>query len=69
MLQVNQPIVVNMKGELVFDLEKYSKHGLDVYDYDQTFESTFFALPFDIYFSIASYANIIRHQPLSCSIH
>ena len=35
-----------MKGELVFDLEKYSKQGLDVYDYDATIESTLLILPF-----------------------
>ena len=43
MLQVNHPIVVTMKGELVFGIEEYSTLEMDVYDYDQTFErkSTF----------------------------
>jgi hypothetical protein len=38
MQQVNHPIVVNMKGELLFNMAEYSTLGLDVYDYDPTFE-------------------------------
>jgi hypothetical protein len=38
MLQVNHPIVVSMKGELLFNVAEYSTLGLDVNDYDPTFE-------------------------------
>ncbi len=44
MLEEHYPIAVSMKGELVFGLEQYSTKGLDVYDYDATFECTFFAM-------------------------
>jgi hypothetical protein len=43
MLQVHHPIVVNMRGELLFNVAEYSTLGLDVYDYDPTFECKFLA--------------------------
>jgi hypothetical protein len=38
MLLVEHPIVVNMRGDLLFNVAEYSILGLDVYDYDPTFE-------------------------------
>ncbi len=38
MLLVHHPIVVNMGGELLFNMAEYSTLGSDVYDYDPTFE-------------------------------
>jgi hypothetical protein len=38
MMEVKDPIVVNMKGELSFGLEEFSTQGLDVYDFDPSIE-------------------------------
>jgi hypothetical protein len=41
MIQVQHPLVVNMKGELLFGHEGYSTLELDVYDNDPMYESKF----------------------------